>query len=62
MGRSFVTVLCNFTDSDIESLDYLSGTLSYSYLLRRNVRLLGEVTYVDTDEELRLVGGLVAAF
>lgn len=62
MGRSFVTVLCNFNDSDIESLDYLAGTLSYSYLLRRNVRLLGEVTYVDTDEELRLVGGFVAAF
>ena len=62
MGRSFVTALYNYVDSDIDYLDYTSGTINYSYLLRRNVRLLGEVTYIDEDEELRLVGGLVAAF
>lgn len=62
MGRSFVTALYNYVDSDIDYLDYTSGTINYSYLLRRNVRLLGEVTYIDEDEELRLAGGLVAAF
>jgi hypothetical protein len=62
MGRSFVTLLYNVTDSEIDHLDYEAATVSYSYLLRRNLRLLTEVTYIDTTEETRLVLGMVTAF
>ena len=62
LGREFVTFLVNWIDSDIAGLDYESYTLSFSYLLKRNLRLLAEGTYEAEDERTRLVGGFVSAF
>jgi hypothetical protein len=68
MGRTFVTALYNYVESKTDSPDetsmfeYSSGTLSLSYLLRRNLRLVAEGTYDDREEAFRLVGGFVSAF
>jgi hypothetical protein len=62
MGRTFVTFLYNYIDSDLDNLDYSAGTLSLSYLLRRNVRLVAEGTYHEDTEATRLVAGVVSAF
>ncbi len=61
-GRTFITGLANMIDSDMDEYDYTSGTLSFSYLLRRNVRLLAEATYEDKKERYDFVTGFVAAF
>jgi hypothetical protein len=68
MGRTFLTALYNYveskTDTPYETVlyEYNAGTLSLSYLLRRNLRLVAEGTYNDTDEAFRFVGGFVSAF
>jgi hypothetical protein len=62
MGNTFVTFLYNYIDSDLDNLDYSAGTLSLSYLLRRNVRLVAEGTYHEDTEAMRLVAGVVSAF
>ncbi len=62
MGKTFVTFLYNYIDSDLNNLDYSAGTLSLSYLLRRNVRLVAEGTYHEDTEAARLVAGVVSAF
>ena len=68
MGRTFVTVLYNYVESKADGpcekvyYKYNAGTLSLSYLLRRNLRLVAEGTYNDTDEAFRLIGGFVSAF
>ncbi len=68
MGRTFVTALYNYVESKTDTphetvlYDYNAGTLSLSYLLRRNLRLVAEGTYNDTDEAFRFVGGFVSAF
>lgn len=62
MGRPFVTFLYNYVDSELEALDYRTETLSVSYLLRRNLRLLLETTFNEEEESLRLVGGFSSAF
>ena len=62
MGRSFLVFLYNYVDSDHESINYQTGTVSYSYLLRRNLRMLGETTYDEKDDAWRFVGGIATAF
>ncbi|HUV37862.1 MAG TPA: hypothetical protein VMX58_13075 [Patescibacteria group bacterium] len=62
MGRPFVTFLYNYIDSELEMLDYRTETLSVSYLVRRNLRLLTEATFNEEEESWRLVGGFVSAF
>ncbi|MCK4538926.1 MAG: hypothetical protein KAV42_09045 [Candidatus Krumholzibacteria bacterium] len=61
-GRAFVTGLVNMIDSDIDKYDYMSGTLNFSYLLRRNVRFLVEATYEDERERYDFITGFVSAF
>ena len=61
-GRTFVTGLFNMIDSDLDEYDYTSGTLSFSYLVRRNVRFLAEATYEDKRERYDFITGFVAAF
>jgi hypothetical protein len=61
-GRTFITGLVNVIDSDIDIYDYTSGTLSYSYLLRRNVRFLAEATYENERERYDFITGFVSAF
>ena len=57
--------LLNWVDSDQDSLDYVSATLHGGWMLRRNFRLVGEITYTfasSSGEYPRLGIGLVAAF
>jgi hypothetical protein len=61
-GRPYVTFLYNYVDSEIDMLEYRTETLSLSYLLRRNLRLLAETTFNEEEESWRLVSGFVAAF
>lgn len=68
MGRTFVTALYNYIESKTDTpgetvlYEYNAGTLSLSYLLRRNLRLMAEGTYNETNESFRLVGGFASAF
>jgi len=67
MGRPFVTLLYNFIESDYEdpdnrSLDHRSMTAGFSYLLRRNLRLLAEATYEAEHEDYSFVAGASTAF
>ena len=76
-GRWWVTGLWNYVDADApvvslrlgeqgESPPYLSrynaGGLGLHYVLRRNVRLLGETSWDFEREQARLVSGVVLAF
>lgn len=62
MGRPFVTFLYNNIDSEYSPLDYRSETLNVSYLLRRNLRLMAETTFMEENEKWRFVSGFSAAF
>ncbi|MFC2113073.1 hypothetical protein ACFLTA_07380 [Bacteroidota bacterium] len=64
MSKFYLTGLLNFVESDYSPLDYKSATLNFSYVLRRNVRLLTEYTYLDSEEGKygKLSCGFVAAF
>lgn len=44
MSKWYLTGLFNWVESDIDYLDYTSGTLHIGYLLRRNMRVVGEYT------------------
>jgi len=61
-SRHWLIGLYNYIDSQMPGLDYRSETLSYSYLLRRNLRLVAETTFIETDESWRIIGGFVSAF
>jgi hypothetical protein len=63
MSKSYLTGLLNWVDSDYEPLNYKSATLNYAYLLRRNVRLVSELTWLEQEEKYaRFSLGFVAAF
>jgi hypothetical protein len=67
MSKWYLTGLLNWVDSDYEEtdLDYRSVTLHAGYLLRRNVRLVGEYTqqFLDIDTSYgRANIGFVTAF
>jgi hypothetical protein len=61
-GRHWIVLLYNYIDSQQKDLNTNAGTLSYSWLYKRNVRLLAEGTYNDTQESFRFTGGFVSAF
>ncbi|MDD3642836.1 MAG: hypothetical protein PHQ19_05165 [Candidatus Krumholzibacteria bacterium] len=61
-SRHWFVLLYNYIDSQMPGLDYRSETVSYSLLLRRNLRLLAETTFSETDESWRITGGFVSAF
>lgn len=64
-SRWYLTGLYNFADSDVEGLDYQSVSFHGGYLLRRNVRLVSEITYNFSEknrEFWRGSVGFVAAF
>ncbi|MDD5507666.1 MAG: hypothetical protein PHD25_04965 [Bacteroidales bacterium] len=59
----YLTALFNWVDSDLDYLDYTSATLHAGYLLRRNIRLVGEYSQGFTGEEFGKASvGFVAAF
>lgn len=63
MSKFYLTGLLNLVESDYEPLDYKSATLNFSYVLRRNVRLLTEFTWLDSEEKYTKVSaGFMAAF
>ena len=68
MGRSFVTFLYNRVRAEVSPgpgyrlLDYETATASYSYLLRRNFRLVFESTYDRRRKSARFLAGFVSAF
>jgi hypothetical protein len=68
MGRTFVTALYNYVESKTDTPDeakifeYNTGTLSLSYLLRRNLRLVAEGTYNENEEAFRFIAGFVSAY
>ena len=64
MSKFYITSLLNWVESDYDPLNYKSATLNLSYVLRRNVRLLAEYSYVDSEEGKygKLSCGFMAAF
>jgi len=44
MSKWYLTSLINWVESDYDPLDYASATLHAGYLLRRNMRVVGEFT------------------
>jgi hypothetical protein len=64
-GRWYGAGLINWVDSDQADLRYTSATAHAGYLLRRNMRLVVETTYVFrgvAERHLRLGTGLVIGF
>jgi hypothetical protein len=63
-GRPFLTFLYNWVDppSGFSELKYRSATVNLSYLLRRNLRLAGEVTYDLEAKATRAAVGFVSGF
>jgi len=64
-NRWYGAGLFNWVDSDQPDLRYTSATLHYGYLLRRNIRLTVETTYVfqgPYEKHIRLGAGLVLGF
>jgi hypothetical protein len=63
-SKFYLTGLVNYVESDYSPLNYKSATLNFSYILRRNVRLMTEYTYLENDESRygKLSCGFVTAF
>lgn len=61
-SRVYYTLLYNRIDSDLKETNYETGTVSMSYLLRRNMRLLAEYTRDLEHFDNRVVLGFASAF
>lgn len=64
-SRWYATGIFNWVDSDQPELKYTSAGLHYGYLLRRNMRVTVEGTYVfksDLPKHFRLGLGLITAY
>jgi hypothetical protein len=63
MSKWYLTGLVNWVESDYDALDYASATLHAGYLLRRNMRVVGEFTqqFRGTDYG-RVNVGVITAF
>ncbi len=63
MSKVFLTGLVNLVQSQVDAFDYQSATMNLGYLLRRNVRLAVEGTYIFSgDPYAKLSAGFVSAF
>lgn len=63
MSKVYFAGLFNLVDSQIDALDYRSATLHIGYLLRRNLRVVAESTYMFGDEPYaKASAGFVTAF
>jgi hypothetical protein len=63
ISKLYFTGLLNWVESNMSTLNYKSATLNIGYLLRRNVRLVTEYTYLSGEEEYgKFSLGFVAAF
>jgi hypothetical protein len=61
-SRTYLTALYNWIDSDLDDFDYETITLSGTYLLARNLRVMLEVTQDIERERSRVAIGTVTAF
>ncbi len=61
-SRFYFIGLYNYIDSDLEDNDYHTATLSGTYVLARNIRLLAEATRDIENKSNRFVLGVVSAF
>jgi hypothetical protein len=63
MSKWYLTGLFNWVESDYDPLDYSSATLHAGYLLRRNMRVVGEYTQQFTGPSYGKVNvGVITAF
>ena len=63
MSKIYLTGLVNVVESQLDQFDYRSATLHLGYLLRRNVRLVAEGTYVLSGTPYAKASlGFVSAF
>lgn len=63
MSKWYMTGLYNWVESDFNALDYSSATLHAGYLLRRNMRVVGEYTRVFQPTSYGKVNvGIITAF
>lgn len=56
------SLLYNYVDSDFKELNYQSYTGTLNYLLARNVRLVGEYTYIKDTKTSKVSLGIISAF
>jgi len=61
-SKWYGVALYNFVDSDFDELDYNTGSLSLGYLLKRNIRLVGEYTYNFEKKYGQFAVGVISAF
>jgi len=61
-SRFVGSLLYNYVESDIKELDYRSYTAGLNYLLARNIRLIGEYTYIQDTKTSRFTVGIISAF
>jgi len=63
MSKWYLTGLFNWVESDYDPLDYASATLHAGYLLRRNMRVVGEFTQQFRGTDYGKVNvGIITAF
>jgi hypothetical protein len=63
MSKWYLTGLVNWVESDYDPLDYASATLHAGYLLRRNMRVVGEFTQQFRGTDYGKVSmGVITAF
>lgn len=63
MSKWYLTGLVNWVESDYDELDYASVTLHAGYLLRRNMRVVGEFTQQFRGPDYGKVNvGVISAF
>ncbi len=61
-SKWYAAALYNWVDSDLNTLDYETATVSLGYMLRRNIRLVGEYTYNLNKEFGQFSVGVITAF
>lgn len=61
-SRWYLATLYNRIDSDLEGYDYQTISVSPTYLISRNLRIMAEFTRDTESEANRVVVGLVSAF
>ncbi len=63
MSTWYLTGLVNVVESDFDLLDYSSATLHAGYLLRRNMRVVGEYTHIFSGDSYgKISAGVITAF
>lgn len=61
-SKYYFAGIYNFVESDIKAIDYKSIALSGGYLLKRNIRLMGEIGYDIERKFSQLTAGVITAF